>query len=56
MEIEYGNICPRCGGEFGIRCIEFQSCYDCNYPYEKEERVIKKQARNENDSDDDLPF
>ena len=57
MEIESGEICPRCGAEFGIRCVEFQSCYDCNYPYEKEEKVVKAQAKSESDSDDDdLPF
>lgn len=39
VEIEYGGKCPRCKEEFGERCIEFQSCYDCNWPYEKEETI-----------------
>jgi rRNA maturation endonuclease Nob1 len=57
MEINYGEKCTRCGAEFGIRCIEFQSCYDCNYPYEMEEKVIKKQTEsNPDDSGDELPF
>lgn len=55
MEIEYGEICPRCGAEFGIRCIEFQSCYDCNYPYKKEEKVTKEQSESDS-SDEELPF
>jgi len=54
VEIEFGENCPRCGFEFGIRCVEFNSCYNCNYPYEKEEKVIQEQL--EKDSDDDLPF
>jgi len=57
MIIEYGENCPRCGNKFEIRDIEFQSCYDCKYPYQKEENVIQKQEESKSYlDDDDLPF